>query len=113
MNNNSKTTQLWNLCSHIFYNIWKYIKYTLEIEATVYKTFPAEIIDGPASAFFSLADRSILYIKKRIKTKTNKQKNRYITLSCATFKFPQSTSCLRLLSFIKYKLLKNIQMFVN
>lgn len=38
-----------NLCSHIFYNILKYI---LEIEATVYKTFPAEIIDGPASALF-------------------------------------------------------------
>lgn len=44
--------QVWNACSHIFYNILKYIKYILEIEATVYKTFPAEIIDGPASAFF-------------------------------------------------------------
>nr|AAB39558.1 microtubule-based motor protein [Morone saxatilis] len=32
--------------------VLKYIKYILEIEATVYKTFPAEIIDGPASAFF-------------------------------------------------------------
>lgn len=41
-----------SLCSHIFYNILKYSKYNLEIEATVYKTFPAEIIDGPASAFF-------------------------------------------------------------
>lgn len=58
---------MWNLCSHIFYNILKYIKYILEIEATVYKTFPAEIIDGPASAFFSRADRSIFCIKKRIK----------------------------------------------
>lgn len=47
-----QNTQIWNLCSHIFYNILKYIKYILEIEATVYKTFPAEIIDGPASAFF-------------------------------------------------------------
>lgn len=55
-------TQVGNLCSHIFYNILKYIKYILEIEATVYKTFPAEIIDGPASAFFSLADRSVFYI---------------------------------------------------
>lgn len=64
MSKNSKTTQLGNLCSHIFYNIWKYIKYTLEIEATVYKTFPAEIIDGPASAFFSSRQVYSLYKKK-------------------------------------------------
>lgn len=47
------------LRSHIFYNILKYSKHILEIEATVYKTFPAEILDGPASAFFPRADRSI------------------------------------------------------
>lgn len=101
-----------HLSSHIFYNILKYIKYILEIEATVYKTFPAEILDGPASAFFfPLADRSIFGIKKSIKTKQNKtkqkqkQKNdRYIILSCATFSH-ESTSCLHLLSlFFFYKI---------
>lgn len=97
-----------SLCSHIFYNILKYSKHILEIEATVYKTFPAEIIDGPASAFFLEQTGPFLH---KIKDKTKK----VATSFCAAlpFKSLESTSCLHLLSFIKYKLLKNIQMFVN
>lgn len=61
------TTPFRNLCSHIFYNILKYNKYILEIEATVYKTFPAEIIDGPASAFF-ISSRQVYFLYKKNKT---------------------------------------------
>lgn len=60
-----------SLCSHIFYNILKYSKYNLEIEATVYKTFPAEIIDGPASALFFSSRQVHFCIKQKIK-KTKK-----------------------------------------
>lgn len=77
----------------------KYIKYILEIEATVYKTFPAEIIDGPASAFFlPLADRSIFYIKKEFK---NKNKKKLATLFCPALPLNshESTSCLHLVFY--------------
>lgn len=50
-------------------------------------------------------------------TKKNKKKNKKFATLFFVLRYllnsHESTSCLRLLSFIKYKLLKNIQMFVN
>lgn len=66
------------LCTHIFYNILKYSKHILEIEATIYKTFPAEIIDGPASAFFSWQTGPLLH-----KIKDKKQNKKGATSFCA------------------------------
>lgn len=78
---------------HVYFIAFlKYITYILEIEATVYKTFPAEIIDGPASPFFShkqtgpffsVSKRLEQNKKKSIKTTNQQKKNReFATLFC-------------------------------
>lgn len=56
---------------HVYFIAFlKYITYILEIEATVYKTFPAEIIDGPASPFFLISRQVHFFLyKKKIETK--------------------------------------------
>lgn len=63
-----KTTwQIHEIFLHIYFiTFWSTLSTFLEIEATVYKTFPAEIIDGPASAFkLSQTAWVSIYIKRK------------------------------------------------